>query len=488
MGYVRVAYRKIFEELDSNDSMSKGWDKFVEKHAEYQNLIIRSSKNRCHCTNCNHDFISKKKVGEIAKCPNCKNKYLVKRSNLKWYEFKDYLSILDYINDTFVIRYFELKSTIGPTHKHSYSVAEFGREIPMENLYPEVYVNGRVSRTQCHIYIYHGNGWYVNDKQWRQYTRRYSLIDNSIVFPNNLKKLLQNTEYKYSCLWDIAKNCSYINLTELLKNKEEHSLKRIELLAKMKLYNLIPDARYFSCSGTFQSIFGVPKDYYEFMKRNNITYRQLRLLKLLQEKDISKIKYLEKFANYWGNIDSIEEISEYISLNRFIKYAKMHHGKVKTYLYKDYLRFAKALGYDLKNNRYAFPANLPKEHDKLQELYRINSEKLIQDGIKKRGKELAINKYQDKVFVIIPADSLKSLQNESEQQSNCVKTYAEKYAQGKCDIYFMRNVDKPKKSLVTVEVKNNRVVQSRTKYNHNPNEEQLKFLANWEQKVLKGAA
>ena len=124
----------------------------------------------------------------------------------------------------------------------------------------------------------------------------------------------------------------------------------------------------------------------------------------------------------------------------------------------------------------------------MQELYRINSEKIIQDGIKKRGKELAINKYQDKVFVIIPADSLKSLQNESEQQSNCVKTYAEKYAQGKCDIYFMRNVDKPKKSLVTVEVKNNRVVQSRTKYNHNPNEEQLKFLANWEQKVLKGVA
>ena len=79
MGYVRVAYRKIFEELDSNDSMPKGWDKFVEKHAEYQNLIIRSSKNRCHCTNCNHDFISKKKVGEIAKCPNCKNKYLVKK-------------------------------------------------------------------------------------------------------------------------------------------------------------------------------------------------------------------------------------------------------------------------------------------------------------------------------------------------------------------------------------------------------------------------
>lgn len=488
MGYVRVAYRRIFEVLDSNDCMPKGWDKFVEKQAEYQNLIIRSSKNKCHCTNCNHDFISKKKVGEKAKCPNCHNKYLVKRNNLKWYEFKDYLSVLDYINGTFVIRYFELKSTIDWEHKHRYSAVEFAREIVTDNYYRYIYVNDRVSRCQCHIYIYHQLASYHSSRNWREYTRNYALVNNSIVFPNNLKKVLQDTKYKYSCLWDIAKHCSYINLLELLKNKDEYSLKRIELLAKMKLYNLIPDERYLSSFGTFKNIFGISKDYYPFMKRYNITYRQLRLLKLLQEKDISKIRYLEKFANYWGNIDSIEEISEYISLNRFIKYAKMHHGKVKTYLYKDYLRFAKALGYDLKNNRYAFPTNLQKEHDKLQELYRINSEKLIQDGIKKRGKELSANTYKDKMFIIMPAGSLKALQNESEQQSNCVKTYAERYAHGKCDIYFMREVDKPKKSLVTVEVKNNEVVQSRIKYNNNPSEKQLEFLRKWENKVLKGVA
>lgn len=488
MGYVRVAYRKIFEELDSNDSMPKGWDKFVEKQAKFQNLIIKSSMDKCHCTNCKHDFISNKKIGEKAKCPNCHNKYLVKRSNLKWYEFKDYLSILDYINDTFVIRYFELKSTIDWKHEHKYSAVEFAREIPTNNYYRDIYVNDRVSRCQCNIYIYHQMSGYLNPKKWREYTRNYSLVDNTIVFPDNIKKTLQNTKFKYSCLWDIAKHSSYINLLELIKNKNEYSIKRMELLAKMKLYNLVPSERHFSSFGTFKNIFGVSKDYYPFMKRNNITYKQLRLLRLLQEKDISKIRYLEKFANYWGNIDSIEEIAEYISLNRFIKYAKMHHGKVKTYLYKDYLRFAKALGYDLKNNRYAFPKDLEKEHDRLQEQYKIHSEKLIQDGIKKRGKELSVNKYQDKMFIIMPACSLKALQNESEQQSNCVRTYAEKYAHGKCDIYFMREISNPKKSLVTVEVKNNEVVQSRIKYNHNPNAIQLEFLKMWENKVLKGAA
>ena len=88
----------------------------------------------------------------------------------------------------------------------------------------------------------------------------------------------------------------------------------------------------------------------------------------------------------------------------------------------------------------------------------------------------------------MPAPNLKALQDESKQQNNCVRTYAEKYADGTCDIYFMRDIQNPKKSLVTVEVKNNKVVQSRIKNNNDPNEKQLKFLDRWENIILKGAA
>ena len=52
----------------------------------------------------------------------------------------------------------------------------------------------------------------------------------------------------------------------------------------------------------------------------------------------------------------------------------------------------------------------------------------------------------------------------------------------------MRNVDNPKKSLVTVEVKNNKIVQSKMKNNATPTDKQLQFLKNWEQTILKGAA
>ncbi len=484
MGYIKIAHKNILRQLDYYSVLPNGWTEFLKTQEKHQNLIIKSSKNKCHCTNCNNDFNSNKKINEEVKCPNCHNKYLIKRSNLKYYEFKDYVSILDCVSDTFVIRYFELKTVIDASHKHHSSTVEFAREIPTDSYYRDVFVNERVSKCQCHIYINHSD-WF-EDTKWRGYTRNYSIIDYSIVFPNNIKNLLINTEYKYSCIWDIAKHCTYIDLLELLKNK--NALHRIELLSKMKLYNLALRAREFSSYGSFQSIFGVTKDYYPFMKKNNITFLQLKLLQLLKEKNINKLKYLEKFIGYGENINDLEEISNYISLNRFIKYAKMHRGNVKTYLYKDYLRFAKLLGFDLKNNRYAFPKNLKAEHDKLENQYEINSQKILNEQIIKRSKNLDKNTYKNNKYIIFPATSVKDLINESKQQNNCVRTYTENYAEGKCDIYFMRDVKKADKSLVTVEVRRNKVVQSRIKNNSSPNEKQIKFLNNWEEKVLKGAA
>ena len=193
MGYVKVKYRKIFNELDYYSDFPKGWNNFIEKQEKLQNIIIKSSKGQCFCTNCKHNFISSKKVNEYAKCPNCNNKYLIKRSNLRYYEFKDYLSLLNIVNGKFVIRYFELKTIIDAEHQHNSSVVEFARELITDNYYREVFVNDRVSKCQCYIYIHHSNSNYFNPKRWREYTRNYSLIDYSIVFSNNLKKLLKDS-------------------------------------------------------------------------------------------------------------------------------------------------------------------------------------------------------------------------------------------------------------------------------------------------------
>ena len=60
-----------------------------------------------------------------------------------------------------------------------------------------------------------------------------------------------------------------------------------------------------------------------------------------------------------------------------------------------------------------------------------------------------------------------------------------KVAAGECYIYFMRELTDINHSLVTVEVRNKKVVQKRTKNNEITSKEQNKFLKEWEQTILR---
>ena len=51
----------------------------------------------------------------------------------------------------------------------------------------------------------------------------------------------------------------------------------------------------------------------------------------------------------------------------------------------------------------------------------------------------------------------------------------------------MRKNETPDKSLVTIEVQDGKIMQSRLKHNANPNDTQKKFLQKWENEVLKAA-
>ena len=140
----------------------------------------------------------------------------------------------------------------------------------------------------------------------------------------------------------------------------------------------------------------------------------------------------------------------------------------------------------MKNPKYIYPKNIKEAHDKIEKEYEIVKDNLICEAIKNRGNELSKYTFNNSKYIIFPADSIESLEDESKQQHNCVRTYSERIAKGSCDIYFMRLVSDREHSLVTVEVRNNEVVQKRTKNNQSTTAEQDKFLDLWERKILKG--
>ena len=451
MAYIRVRDRKILEYMDNNYNVPKDWDKFIQNIAVQYNLIIKKAKGKCICTNCKHEFITEKQISEYDKCPYCKNKYQIQRSNLKHCFFENTAVLIDVVNSQVVIRIFDIIARYDKsTMEFLVSNVEYARVFV--GVKSTVFLNERASKNMGYMYY------------------------------KNIKKLFSNTEYKYSMIWDMVKHEKYCDIESLLKIARNKS-KLFEMLIKAKLYNLVYDTHNFEKEGSFEQMFGVPKTFYPFMKKYNITYKQLKVLQLLKECNINKVKYLEKFSLY-----ALEEIKDFIGLDKFIKYEKMHCGKIDVHMYKDYLKFAYFLGFDLKNKRYIYPDNLKQRHDELQEQFREKDNELINNMILNRDKELSHNTYQDKKYIVFPAPTLDSLIDESKQQNHCVRTYAKDYASGKCDIYFMRDVKKQDKSLVTIEVRKNKIIQKRIKNNKDPNSKQMAFLNEWEQNVLKKVA
>lgn len=472
MAYLKVKYKKIMNEIDQKLKIPKGWENFVKNEAKKDNLIIKT-KGKCVCGNCKNEFKSNKKINEFEKCPKCKMEYLIKRSTCKWYDFQSrILVLLDRIKDDWVIRLFVLESYYN-NGKMTYSKpVEYGRVLIKENM---GFVNNRV---YCGMYGQETIRTSEEIKNWREYYNGYrTLLTEGKLFYGNLKKLFKDTEYKYSQLWTLAKKEENIDIKYYLDN----NLPSTEMLIKMKLYKLALCPKTFNKIGSFEKRFGIDRTYYNFMKKYNINIDELNILKIYKKKNIKNLRHLTKFK-----LNHLKKISKYTTLDKFIKYEK-NIEKFDMQLYYDYIGFLEDLELNLKNKKYLFPKDIKKEHDKYEKQIKIRGTEIIGKNISKRYKELEKNKFSNNKYFIVPAGSISELEDESKQQSNCVRTYAKEYSKGECDIYFMRKESTPTKSLVTVEVKNNHVVQSRTKFNHNIDKEQQKFLKKWEYEKLNAA-
>ena len=82
-------------------------------------------------------------------------------------------------------------------------------------------------------------------------------------------------------------------------------------------------------------------------------------------------------------------------------------------------------------------------------------------------------------YCFIYPKCIQEIKDESVQMSNCVSSYVQKVIDGNCDILFLRYKDSQDKSLVTIEVRNNKIVQALQKYNHPLTKEQQEVVDKW---------
>lgn len=115
--------------------------------------------------------------------------------------------------------------------------------------------------------------------------------------------------------------------------------------------------------------------------------------------------------------------------------------------------------------------------------------KSLKQLMEREGKMEEYNKFKeskkyleykkDAYFIRLP-ESIEDIADEATQLSHCLyERYTDKILDGETIILFMRQVDHPDQSVITVEVKYNGIEQARGHGNRDPTPEEEEWLLNW---------
>lgn len=229
-----------------------------------------------------------------------------------------------------------------------------------------------------------------------------------------------------------------------------------------------------------------PKEIKEFRELG----RYARLYELEKYKDIKKMGYKVSF-NQIGMLsdynlsEKISVIEQHVKLEKALSYLETQGRDCGIYL--DYLRECSKLGYDMKNKKVLFPAELQAAHEETSEKIRIQA-----DSEKKVAFKESTNKiygkpeYREEKLLIRAAQSPEELAKESAALHHCVRTYVDRVARGECAILFIRKTASPDKPYFTLELSpKGEIIQCRGDRNCAYPKEVKEFLARWKKWMKK---
>lgn len=209
----------------------------------------------------------------------------------------------------------------------------------------------------------------------------------------------------------------------------------------------------------------------------------------LDDKDINDILTTCK-ANYFDGIG----FKYYSYFNQLIdnfgysaKALLLYIDELKTFEALDNIRSLMKEIYDYANmmssisNKYdKYPRHFLSTHKIACRNYDRLKKEFSEDLFKKRIKKSFECTYGDYIFVY--PNSTQDIKDEASMQSNCVASYIDRVLDGSCHIMFLRKKKNPEKSLVTIEISNNKIVQAKRKYNSEITDEDKKAIEYWNNK------
>ena len=324
-----------------------------------------------------------------------------------------------------------------------------------------------------------------------------SVLDN--VKDNEFVNEFYNTDYKGKLsLYDLRNNNLKNKSFEIIIKQAPTEI--IDQLLNSKIEEPTPIHKILGISlDTYKSAIqrGIIKYVYDNIryisgdlkvKFNKTESEWLDLIEELKqyEEDLKFYKIDYKFS-YYGDSSLLKTILEFYTsniylqenytLSKLINYVvnetiNQGYTSIRNFLneLRDYLLMCKQLG--VKPTLYS--SYLKQTHDITSRNYQIKVESEKEEIFSDRYKDFKPYKTED--YIIIAPKETKDLQEEGSRLNHCVASYIKRVIDGQCLIYFLRKQDKQEESLITLEVKDNSIVQVRGSHNRKPSDEERKAL------------
>lgn len=195
----------------------------------------------------------------------------------------------------------------------------------------------------------------------------------------------------------------------------------------------------------------------------------------------STSKSREGIYNYRHIYSTIRISEEHgLSANRLIRYIYFEcyvsqgmEPNEATRYYKDYMDMVKDMGLQ---NYDKYPKFLKTQHDIVRMNYNISlkeNEEKIWNSIINDNSWL---EWSNGDYVVMLPQKPEDLRDEGNQLAHCVASYVNKIVNKSSLILFLRKKEDIKKSLITVELMNNAIVQARGKFNQLPKKDEVSAL------------
>ena len=122
-----------------------------------------------------------------------------------------------------------------------------------------------------------------------------------------------------------------------------------------------------------------------------------------------------------------------------------------------------------------YPTSLKKVHDVAVKNHKVKENEILQ---KKFHEAVSLNEYkklEDVVsdYLIQAPSDISDVVNEGKMLHHCVASYVQHIADRNTKILFMRHKTMPSNSLITLEIREDRINQYKGAYNRNPSPKEL---------------